>query len=343
MLVISPSGQFYGSEQVLFDYLSRSVINSKVFLPNKGNFYLRLRKLIDEDRLSVFLSLWILYLRVGWLCYTRQADHIYLNEGGHNKYGLLLASLFPRVSVVIHLRILEDTKLERWSKELPHNVKLVSISKFIQGKVPFPSVQLYDPYPFSDKFFFNNLRESANPFKIGIIGRIGYSKGFEYILELLGHPWLLKNRPNWEFFFYGEMTSEIIESGKSDFLVNHPMVKLMGFVSNKTEIYNGVDCILHAAKEEPLGRIFLEAIDHLLPFVGFDSGGIGEIAHNVGYTTNLCSEFDDGTGLLLKLINVSNVNNGEYRELIDVKERANAIFSLDSYCNRLDGIITSNL
>lgn len=36
--------------------------------------------------------------------------------------------------------------------------------------------------------------------------------------------------------------------------------------------------MLHLNKIEPLGRIFLEAIDYGLPLLGFASGGIGEIA-----------------------------------------------------------------
>lgn len=340
-IIVSPSGKFYGSEQVLFDYLSNGEKKYRIFLPDRGDLYKNLLKTHRRLWLNVFVSIRLLYLHLGILCLFRKLDCIYLNEGGHNRYGLMIAKLFPRVRVVIHLRILEDAHVGRWPKVIPHNIQLVTVSNFLQNFIPFQNVLIYDPYPFSNNFEPKNNRLKTDPFKIGIIGRICFSKGIEYIVQLLQNEWLLSNQPNWRFYFYGEAMAEINHSGITNFLLQHPKVELMGFESNKTKIYKELDCVLHAAKEEPLGRIFLEAIDHLLPFVGFDSGGIGEIAHQIGYTTNLCENVETGNSLLDKLINVSAVANQQNTELIEVKARAMTIFSIDQYSSKLDRIIKS--
>lgn len=44
----------------------------------------------------------------------------------------------------------------------------------------------------------------------------------------------------------------------------------------------GLDMLLHFNKVEALGRIYLEAIEHGIPLVGFNAGGINELASMMG-------------------------------------------------------------
>lgn len=44
----------------------------------------------------------------------------------------------------------------------------------------------------------------------------------------------------------------------------------------------GLDMLLHFNKVEALGRIYLEAIEHGIPLVGFNVGGINELASMMG-------------------------------------------------------------
>lgn len=44
----------------------------------------------------------------------------------------------------------------------------------------------------------------------------------------------------------------------------------------------GLDMLLHFNKVEALGRIYLEAIEHGIPLIGFNAGGINELASMMG-------------------------------------------------------------
>lgn len=44
----------------------------------------------------------------------------------------------------------------------------------------------------------------------------------------------------------------------------------------------GLDMLLHFNKAEALGRIYLEAIEHGIPLIGFNAGGINELARMMG-------------------------------------------------------------
>lgn len=44
----------------------------------------------------------------------------------------------------------------------------------------------------------------------------------------------------------------------------------------------GIDMLLHFNKVEALGRIYFEAIEHGIPLVGFNAGGINELASIMG-------------------------------------------------------------
>ena len=240
-MVVSPSGKFYGSEKVLFDYVVYSSLNYILYLPNRGEFFQKLSQTIGNDRLRVFRSTKTLYLKLFWFALLGKIDTLYLNEGGHNKYVLLLAKWFPKLRVVIHLRILEDTAPKRWPNELPTNVDLVTISLFMANISPFHTIQLYDPYPFSNVEMNFYPKDRSKPFCIGIIGRLGYSKGIAEVVKFLQLPGLLEHQPNWKICFFGELTAEIYNTPIPQILRSHPMVELMGFLTNKKEIYEQID------------------------------------------------------------------------------------------------------
>ena len=44
----------------------------------------------------------------------------------------------------------------------------------------------------------------------------------------------------------------------------------------------GIDMLLHFNKVEALGRTYFEAIEHGIPLVGFNAGGINELASMMG-------------------------------------------------------------
>src|ERR1700761_5710944 len=149
ILIISPSGNFYGRERVLFDYLGATGLEPEVAVPEGSLFgeklhaaypNLDLRRFTGRGLARFYAGIW------GGLM-MRQFEQVYINEGGHVKYLLLLARSFPRKKFTIHIRIKEDADANRWIMEPGENVTVVGISKNIQQALPVPSVLLYDAFP----------------------------------------------------------------------------------------------------------------------------------------------------------------------------------------------------
>ena len=271
-ILISPSGNLYGSERVLLDYLSKSKLDWVVYLPCNSKLKIEIEKIRVE--LLYFKSVKILYLYLFFKLFFDRDILIYLNESGHIKYIKILAFIFPRSKFFSHVRILEDVQLIN-SLELSKNIKLIAISNFVKRKLTHHSQMVFDPYPFRlEKHAVNHI--ISNKLFVGIIGRVTESKGSLVILDLLNEIRKCADKPNFKFIFYGEILDQNFNTEIGKF--SKDLVELKGFVGRTSEIYENIDCVLHLAINEPLGRVFFEAIDYNLPFVGINSGGIGEIA-----------------------------------------------------------------
>lgn len=108
MIIISPSGKFYGSEQVLFDYLTNSNVNYSIFVAEKDLFYTKLKKTTRFKDVTSFSNIRVLYFKMLLFCIFSKVKTIYINEAGHNKYIILLAKLFPEsdsLFIYAYLRI----------------------------------------------------------------------------------------------------------------------------------------------------------------------------------------------------------------------------------------------
>src|SRR5207237_9473129 len=116
-----------------------------------------------------------------------------------------------------------------------------------------------------------------NILTIGVIGRLSITKGIDILLRLLELIKAEKKDDQFYFLFYGDVMHDVTAETYSR-LKSFSNIKLNGFVQDKDKMYSSVDCVLHASAIEPLGRIFLEAIDYNKPFIGLNQGGIGEIS-----------------------------------------------------------------
>lgn len=88
-----------------------------------------------------------------------------------------------------------------------------------------------------------------------------------------------------ELHFYGGIDNHIPEVQnfikRSETFRNVKCV-FHGFISQKQLIYSNIDILVHFNKSEPLGRILMEALDFGIPFVGYNLGGVGEMAYLFG-------------------------------------------------------------
>jgi glycosyltransferase involved in cell wall biosynthesis len=253
--------------------------------------------------------------------------------------------LFPAIQFAIHVRIIEDTTAERWQfvkGKLPNNIKIVTISNYLSQLIPFQNFIIPDPFIFNDHRI-SGVYDKSQPFQIGIIGRVALSKGIgllSYLMEELAKQQLTEK---FKIHLFGEISEDLPEEIKV-FLHNNNAIVLHGYVKNNSAIYNGLHAILHLSETEPLGRVFFEAVDQGLPFIGINAGGIGETSKKFN-CTELVIEPDEKRLMAIKLVEKLTMYRNNYKRYIDLISRVrmemSKQMSIADYCARLDNIINT--
>lgn len=347
--IISPSGNLYGSEQVLLDFLRNTNNNYLVYCPSNSNFYQLLSQEKKQHTIVPFKSVIALYINIYFLLLLNKIKVVYINEGGHVRYVKALASLFPSKRFLVHIRIVEDTTSERLGK-LSQNIKLISISKFIQetlySKVRCTSEMIYDLYSVrsieSPGFSITN----SDVVSIGFVGRVTKTKGLEKIVSFLEH--INTHYPyTFHIHFFGEINKEDSFTDKavnSIIALKHVKVNFHGFVKEQKEIYSKTDIVVHLSEIEALGRIFFEALDHHTFFVGINKGGIGEIAEVLGLTDYMINDKQgwqqELCNKIFEIVEPNSLAGQRYSKAVD---RLKVIFATDKYVNSIDGLLKGNI
>jgi glycosyltransferase involved in cell wall biosynthesis len=264
---------------------------------------------------------------------------VYINEGGHVKYIKLLASIFKGSRFFIHIRIIEDTKKQRIGS-IPTNITLITISEYMKKELAIhgycEALRVNDPYSFSESIKVD--RKQNKELSISIIGRFTKNKGNKLVGEFFRSIDRLENS-NFRVNIFGTVdddqeTKKIIQ----DLLhLNYIDVKVHGFVSNPSEIYSVTDVVIHFCLIEPLGRIYLEAINKLIPLIGFRSGGIQEIALNCNLSKYLVNNQDGWKENMLDKLRFIMKNWDEVEvDIVQAKKIAELKYSSYSYTKQLE-------
>ncbi len=335
-IIISPSGNLYGSEQVLIDYLEITTLNHKVYLP--ANSLLEQFFKYKNFAFKKFFNLNFLYISVIIDLFFHGYKFVYINEAGHSKYISFLAKLFKRKKFIVHVRLLEDCDKHRYPFGHLSNIQFITVSDYISNKFPFQSLVLHDGYHFSNMLPWKYRSDSR--IKIGIIGRITKTKGFEVFKSLF----TTISHLNIEIHFYGELSSDLNLVKHFQCLPNFEKIKFHGFVSSKDHIYSNTDIVLHLNNQEALGRIFFEALDYGIPFIGFRSGGIGEIANTINYPLLVADEsINFNQHVLDTLISLSNQSYTNFAGIEIARQNAIRYFSTLNYTRILDQQFHENI
>lgn len=115
------------------------------------------------------------------------------------------------------------------------------------------------------------------------VGQIGLRKGLDTLAEVAQR--LAELRPGIHWLLAGERFSQKAESVEfeaqvlRDFSVCAPALKLhrLGYREDVPDLMRASDLLVHGARQEPLGRVLLEAAASRLAIVATDVGGTGEI------------------------------------------------------------------
>lgn len=321
-ILISPSGNQYGSENVLFDYTTNSELDfDYFFVPNAS---LIQDKLTQRKVQTIgFKKVLFLYAQVFFILLKKQAI-IYCNEAGHFRYLKILAGIFKKSSFIIHVRILEDC--ERLNDyNVSSNMKLIVVSKFLAQNLNKPCEVIHDGFHFEQ---LNTFHLNRSPIiKVGIVGRVTNSKGIHHLIELLK-----ADNQNVRFHLFGHIDSNLPQDIENK-LESDSRVIFHDFVQNKNEIYQSVDLLLHLNENEPLGRIFFEALDFGLPIIGFNHGGIGEIGKILEYPYLVDS--DDYEKLMNYILNL----DFSAELLSNLRLKALESFSIKKYVLKVDALL----
>ena len=340
--IVSPSGNLYGSEQVLWNFLNETKHLYTVYVPSNSLFSKKLESMQQTD-IKEFSNVKFLYSIIAFKIILGRIKSLYINEGGHVRYIKILARLFPKVRFCLHVRIIEDTRPERL-KALPSNVHVFAISKFIAKEIN-NSIQnvsiIYDPYKINGVASpsFNEMK--SDNIHIGVVGRVTPSKGLKEIVSFCNHLESLE-MSNITMHFFGDIDfacEDVQFFYQSRDKYHYLALKFHGFVESKNVVYNKIDILVHFNRNEPLGRVFFEALDFGIPVIGFDSGGIGEIAQVLGLQEQMVKFNNEWEkDMLDKALSVT-------RGIESSKKYANARlelakqFSSRKYCERLESYI----
>ena len=335
-LMVSPSGSFYGSEQVLYSHLDYTKKSYTVFVPF-GSFFQKKLKRQHKHDVCGFSNIKLLYIKIFLKLLFAGYKTLYLNEGGHIKYAKLIAKLLPFVNVVVHIRLVEDTGSNRLDK-LPKNLKLISISNYIQGLLlpEYTSIKIVDPLDISNvskqKFKLNK-----QCIRIGIIGRVSLSKGLYNYEKLFNYYFDSQDLKNIRFIFFGDVMDkekDVLEFFDKYSGLDFPRVEFKGFVEDQEKIFSSIDAVLHLNEKEPLGRIGLESWARGIPFVCFNAGGCAEINETLEmerFSVALDTNWEEA---VIELI--SSLENFSTNEQETARLNLQSYFSINKYVKQLE-------
>ena len=148
-------------------------------------------------------------------------------------------------------------------------------------------------------------RETIKEFRIGYIGRLGYSKGLEGFFESL--PQVLRLIPSLKVFIKGngELKEYLLEKTKELSLEN--IVSFEDFGKDIFEFYKKIDLMILPSFYETTNLTVLEAMYSQTPVLTSDSGGLPEIIDN--NENGFMFKNGDFEELTNKIFEISMLNN----------------------------------
>ena len=346
--VVSPSGNYYGSEQTLLNYLQLTSLSFEVFVPsNTSESFLEALNKTKKHRIIRFGSTRSLYLKLIFRLLKLRVRNLrvslYVNEGGHIRYVNILQLLFPRLRAIIHVRLIEDVYSRPWSRIQSNRIKILSTSAYIKDALQSLSVSsslLSSPYR-TEQCRFEAIRFDRN--NLIVVSRISKAKGSDFLCSFLRCCHNLGRTVN--LYHFGEVNedaaTDLMQVQQLDCINWHSE----GFQKSKRKIYSkGI--LLHLNPKEPLGVILLECVSFGVPFLTFNSGGTGEIARNMGLEKYTCGATETGWEecLILMWDNFKKLDEDALQNEIRFGfTRGLEYYDPFSYAERLDELLTGKM
>lgn len=349
-LILEPSGNLWGSERVLLDFLCAATqfpwrigvccppnspiltplgeLPVEVFPTFRANLHLQGR----TQRLLATLAL----LRTAR---HFRPDLIYVNQAGATRIALAVGYLLS-IPVITHVRLVEDVDYVLSLGARPQNLpKIVCISRYIRRLFPDEKnvspeqlEMLYDPYTFqssAQRIVASGLEREGELISWGYVGRLEYQKRPDILLEAMG---VLKEQGvlTRGFFMGVAREDDAFSSQLQELCTKLGLGSIVTWAGFQTDVFSQLSrCIALVCpfEKEALGRVVFEAWDaSVLPVAWAGSGGPAEVIRDSG--GGLLYEHQNGDCLaetLKKIIGMSQVE----RDIMIERGRA----WLQEHCN----------
>lgn len=174
------------------------------------------------------------------------------------------------------------------------------------------------------------------------VGQIGMRKGVDFAIDMFSK--VAGRLTDTHLVMVGERNSqkqEAIKYEKTAVLKARNSgfdVHWLGRRDDIPSLMQRSTLLVHTARQEPLGRVLLEALASGLPFVATDVGGTREIVDGMEKFKLLSNDIEEFSNRVLELL-----ENEEQRAEVKAQFRAQSIrkFSLDDCANKLDKLFSS--
>jgi glycosyltransferase involved in cell wall biosynthesis len=199
-------------------------------------------------------------------------------------------------------------------------------------------LQMFHPRPRTGALHEELSLPRAAPL-VGFIGQLGMRKGVDVLLDAARR--LSQQLPDFHLVLVGTRHStkveavdferRLYESASSAMLAGR--VHFLGEREDVPQILNELTLLVHPARQEPLGRVLLEAAATGLPVVATRVGGTEEIFPAAGMARlTSCDEADALAGAMCELLSDSAWRDSLGRA---ARKQAEAVFDVHGVCRQL--------
>lgn len=354
IVAIEPSGNLYGSEYCLLDVLKNASTNAFRWsvITTRGSFSELLRRDCPQIKVAECLpvhlhkrnsiSKSVSYTRFFCTLYSLRPDVIYVNQSGILRICHLFARIL-RLPIVCQVQTLEDAKSLSVGSNYPLVKSFIFNSHFLADSTdcdPFRKSTLYQGISSASPVGrLQHPNNGNNQLRLGILGRIGESKGHYLLAETAK---LLSDRSvNFSIRVIGDGISPAATAKWENYLIEKNVrhfFELRGYQRDIREELACVDLLLIPSIAEPLGRVLFDAANLQVPAIVSDAGGLGEISAK--YDLGIRFRSGDTISLADAILGFRNSPEFEIAKFSKNSKRLLVSLSMRSYISCIESILS---
>ncbi|MCK4608524.1 MAG: glycosyltransferase [Gammaproteobacteria bacterium] len=250
----------------------------------------------------------------------------------------------PRVYSVIHGSTYINKKGRKFvEQQLAENVTIVSVSEATRQELlqyaprlnPKQCVVIHQAIDVSaleqDKLTFpdacDKLQLEQNEFVFGSVGAENENLDKAHDLMINAFAKIETKAPNSKLIIIGGSVRQQALLQQVENLGLNGKIKLAGLVPKAANYMSAFDVFLLTSRNEPFGKVLLEAMVYKLPIITTTGGGISEI---MGDTTKLVQP-DDVNALATEMLRIYSLSDEARKELGEKIAKRLEIFNLETF------------